>query len=230
MLLGFDADDTLWHNETIFESAHARFAEILARWHPRDTVERALYATEMRNLPLYGYGVKGFALSVLETALELAGDELRPAEVREILALERGMLEHPVDLLEGVADTVPALAAAHPLALITKGDLNHQSSKIERSGLRRHFRRVEIVADKSPAVYRSLLEAWGVAPRDFVMVGNSLRSDVLPVLEIGGTAVWVPYPLTWEHEKADVPPRDCPRFHTLASIRDLPALLAAPQA
>jgi putative hydrolase of the HAD superfamily len=227
LVLGFDADDTLWHNETLFAAAHAKFHALLAAHHDPDTVERALYATELRNLPFYGYGAKGFTLSAIETAIELTEGRVSSKELRDLIALGRDILAHPVELLDAVPDTLAALAAAgHRMILITKGDLHHQERKILASGLAPHFLATEVVSEKDDATYARVLRRHAVAPGRFLMVGNSLRSDVAPVLRLGGLAAHVPYPLTWEHEKLAELPHAPDRFFTLASIRELPALVA----
>jgi putative hydrolase of the HAD superfamily len=227
LVLGFDADDTLWHNETLFTAAHARFHALLAAHHEAAAVDRALYATELRNLPLYGYGAKGFTLSAIETAIELTEGRVSPKELRELIALGRDILAHPVELLDAVPDTLAALAAAgHRMLLITKGDLRHQESKIAASGLADHFLATEVVSEKDDATYARVLRRHAIAPERFLMVGNSLRSDIAPILRLGGLAAHVPYPLTWEHEKlAELPPAPG-RFFTLTSIRELPALVS----
>lgn len=226
LVLGFDADDTLWHNETLFAAAHQKFHALLAAHHDPDTVERALYATELRNLPLYGYGAKGFTLSAIETAIELTQGRVASSELRDLLALGRDILAHPVELLDAVPDTLAALAAGHRMLLITKGDLHHQERKILASGLASHFLATEVVSEKDDATYARVLRRHGIAPERFLMVGNSLRSDIAPVLRLGGLAAHVPYPLTWEHEKLDALPPAPGRFFTLTSIRELPALVA----
>jgi putative hydrolase of the HAD superfamily len=227
LVLGFDADDTLWHNETLFAAAHARFHALLAAHHDPQTVERALYATELRNLPLYGYGVKGFTLSAIETAIELTGGRVSATELRELVALGREILAHPVELLDAVPDTLATLAAAgHRMILITKGDLQHQERKIVESGLSPRFLATEVVSEKDDATYARVLRRHAIAPENFLMVGNSLKSDIAPVLRLGGLAAHVPYHLTWEHEKLDVLPDAPDRFFTLASLRELPALVA----
>lgn len=226
LALGFDADDTLWHNETLFAAAHARFHALLAAHHDPQTVERALYATELRNIPLYGYGVKGFTLSAIETAIELTDGRVSAQELRELVALGREILAHPVELLDAVPDTLAALAAAgHRMILITKGDLQHQERKIIESGLAPHFLATEVVSEKDDATYARVLRRHAIAPENFLMVGNSLKSDIAPVLRLGGLAAHVPYPLTWEHEKLDTLPAAPGRFFTLASLRELPAIL-----
>jgi len=224
--LGFDADDTLWHNETIFEEYHRRFQALLARYHDPQTVERALFATEMRNLELFGYGVKSFTLSAIETAIELTQGSIPADELRALLQMGKTMLAHPVELLDGVAETVAALAIQYPLFVITKGDLHHQERKFNRSGLAPHFAEIEIVSEKDARTYARILQHHGLTPGGFLMVGNSLRSDILPVIEIGGHAAHVPYPITWEAEQAAPPPAECGRFHALHHIRELPALVA----
>lgn len=227
LVLGFDADDTLWHNETLFAAAHARFRALLADRHDPVTVERALYATELRNLPLYGYGAKGFTLSAIETAITLTDGRVSAQELRELLALGRDILAHPVELLEAVPDVLTTLAAAgHRMLLITKGDLQHQERKIAESGLAPRFLATEVVSEKDEATYRRLLNRHGIVPERFLMVGNSLRSDIAPILALGGLAAHIPYPLTWEHEKLAAPPHAPGRFFTLASLRELPALVA----
>lgn len=226
LALGFDADDTLWHNETLFAAAHARFHALLAGHHDPETVERALYATELRNLPLYGYGVKGFTLSAIETAIELTGGRVSASELRGLVALGREILEHPVELLDAVPDTLAALSdAGHPMILITKGDLAHQERKITESGLASHFIATEVVSEKDEATYARVLRRHGIAAERFLMVGNSLKSDIAPVLGLGGLAAHVPYHVTWQHEQLDSPPSAPGRFFTLASLRELPALV-----
>ncbi|HTL68300.1 MAG TPA: HAD family hydrolase [Lacunisphaera sp.] len=224
--IGFDADDTLWRNEDIFERAHERYRALLARHHPAPEVDRVLFATEMRNLALYGYGVKGFTLSCVETAIELTHGAITSAEIAEILATGREMLAHPVELLEGAAEVVPALAREYRLILVTKGDLHHQERKVAASGLAPHFQAVEIVSEKDGPAYERLRQRHGLAWPEFAMVGNSLKSDILPVLELGGSGVHVPYHLLWQHEHVEEPPLDHPRFRRAHRLADLPAVLA----
>jgi putative hydrolase of the HAD superfamily len=224
-VIAFDADDTLWHNETIFEDVHARYRHMLAQYHDAATVERTLFATEMRNLDLYGYGVKGFTLSALETAIELSHGNISTNEISQLIALGRDMLAHPVELLPGVADTLASLASTHRLLVITKGDLRDQERKIAKSGLAEFFGHTEIVSDKNADSYASILRRHAISASSFVMVGNSLKSDILPVLSLGGTGVHIPYHLTWEHERAEPPPVNDGRFFTVKTIRELPSLL-----
>lgn len=224
-IIGFDADDTLWHNESIFDRAQQRYRELLAKYHPAAEVNRVLYQTEMRNLPLYGYGVKGFVLSASETAIELTQGAISAQEIREIFALGQEMLAHPVELLPGVAEIVPALARDYRLLLITKGDLHHQERKIAESGLTAHFSAIEILSEKDGATYERVLRRHGIAPDEFVMIGNSLKSDILPVLALGGAGVQVPYHLTWQHEHVEAVPHDQPRFRRVERLAELLPLL-----
>jgi putative hydrolase of the HAD superfamily len=224
-VIAFDADDTLWHNETIFAAVQERYRALLARYHDAETVNRTLFATEMRNLELYGYGVKGFTLSSIETAIELTRGAISAEEIRTILRLGREMLAHPVELLDGVAEVLAALSATHELMLITKGDLSHQQRKLARSGLAAHFRAIEVVAEKDEAAYAAILRHRRIDPADFLMVGNSLKSDILPVLALGAAAVHIPYHVTWQHEHMEQLPKVPGRFFQLMSIRGLPALL-----
>jgi putative hydrolase of the HAD superfamily len=225
--IAFDADDTLWHNQAIFENAHERCCTLLARYHDRAAVDRELYATEMRNLTVYGYGIKAFALDAIETAIRLTDRRVAAAEIQQILDLAQDMIKHPVELLPEVTETVAALAATHTLLVITKGDLYDQERKMADSGLASHFRAVEILTEKDSDAYARVLRKHGVAPGAFLMVGNSLKSDVLPVLGIGGAAAYIPYYFTSKHEEArsDISAGQV-RFVQLAAIGELPAALA----
>ena len=225
LCIGFDADDTLWHNENIFEDVHERYYTLLARYHDAATVERALFATEMRNLDLYGYGIKGFMLSSIETAIELTDGKVSTAELRELIALGREMLDHPVELLDGAVEVLESLAPAHRLILITKGDLRDQERKVSKSGIARHFEAIEIVSEKDARTYERIFARHGIDPVKFLMVGNSVKSDILPVLGLGGSGVHVPYRITWGHEHAETPPSDDGRFFRASCLRDLPGIV-----
>jgi putative hydrolase of the HAD superfamily len=227
LVIAFDADDTLWHNETIFENVHERYREMLSHYHDKATVDRTLFATEMRNLELYGYGVKGFTLSAIETAIELTNGKIPSDEIRRLLSLGRDMLAHPVELLDGVAETLAALAPSHRLLVITKGDLRDQERKVAKSGLADYFRHVEIVSDKTEAAYATILRRHAIPAHNFLMVGNSLKSDILPVLALGGTGVHIPYHLTWAHEHVETLPAAEGRFFEVKSIRDISRIVAA---
>lgn len=201
-LVGFDADDTLWRSEDYFQSAHAEFEGIMGRYLDLADarVHERLLATERRNIRLFGYGAKGMTLSMLETAIELSQARITAADLRHLLELGKGVLAHPVELLPGVRAAVEQVAARHRVVLITKGDLFHQEAKIAASGLADLFWRIEIVSEKDEAAYARVLRECQVAPERFAMVGNSLRSDIEPVLRLGGWGVHVPYRLTWALE------------------------------
>jgi putative hydrolase of the HAD superfamily len=222
--VGLDADDTLWHNETIFRLTQARFVELLAPHADEAGLRARLAEVERRNLRLYGYGVKGFILSILETAHELAPHADLTAVTREILAAGREMLAHPVEALPGVSETVAVLAERYRLVLITKGDLMHQENKVAASGLGELFSAVEIVSEKDASTYARVFQRHGTGPHEAAMVGNSLRSDILPALEAGAFCAYVPYHITWEHEVAE-PPVGHPRYVELTAIEHLPAWL-----
>ena len=225
LTIGFDADDTLWHNEVYFERVHERYRELLAHYHEAATVDRTLFATEMRNLPLYGYGAKGFMLSAIETAVELTKGKISAEEIRQLIVLGHGMLAHPVELLDGVAETLAELAGTYRLLVITKGDLHHQERKLARSGIAAHFRQVEIVSEKDEGTYAALWRRHGIDARRFLMVGNSLKSDIVPVLALGGAGVHVPYHLTWAAERVEKVPEGGANFFQIKTLRELPAVV-----
>ena len=224
-VVAFDGDDTLWHNERLFAEAQAEFRSLLASFHPAEWIDARLEEAERRNIPHFGYGIKGFSLSMIETAIELTEGRIESRDIRRILDVTKRMLAADVQLLDGVRETVAAVAASHRLLLITKGDLRDQERKVEQSGLGPFFEHVEIVSEKDARTYSAVLRRHGVPAERFLMVGNSLRSDVLPVLEVGGHAAHIPHALTWSHEVADPPPRGHPRFHSLPHIQGLPGLL-----
>jgi len=228
-LVAFDGDDTLWHSETEFAVTQERLRGLLAPHCDTGVLDARLLEVERTNLELYGYGAKAFTLSVLETAAEVVGDRLTVADVRAILGIGKDLLSHPVELLEGAADAVQWCAARWPTIVITKGDLFHQESKVARSGLGDVLRAVDIVAEKHPAAYERVCRRHGCAPESFVMVGNSLRSDIAPVLSLGGFGVHVPYPLTWELDRVDDEDelRAHERFRAITTLADVPAVLGA---
>ncbi len=224
--VGLDADDTLWHNETIFRLTHDRFVALLADHADRATLETRLAETETRNLRLYGYGVKGFTLSMIETAMELTGGQAPASVVREILAAGREMLAHPVETLPGVDEALAALSESYRLVLITKGDLLDQERKLAASGLGDLFAAVEIVSEKDRGTYERVFARHGTGAGEAVMAGNSMKSDVLPALEAGAWAVHIPYVITWAHELADAPVAH-ERYGALTDISKLPAWIAS---
>ena len=221
--IGLDADDTLWENETFFRMTEGEFAALLADHAEGADIASRLLDVERANLARYGFGIKGFMLSMVQTAIELTDGRIDGRAIGRILELGQEMLAHPVDLLPGVVQALDALADRR-LILITKGDLIDQERKIAASGLAERFDAVEILADKSPETYARVLFRADVAPERFAMVGNSMKSDVLPVVELGGHGVFIPHAMTWAIEHADAP--DHPRAHRLDSIADLPGLIA----
>jgi putative hydrolase of the HAD superfamily len=226
LAIGFDADDTLWHNENIFEQVHARYFALLAHHHDAATVERTLFATEMRNLELYGYGIKGFMLSAIETAIGLTSGRISSEEVAQILALGREMLTHPVEPLPGADAVLAELAPHYRLLLITKGDLRDQERKVAKSGLAGRFTHIEVVSEKDQGAYGRLLRRQAIDPHRFLMVGNSLKSDIVPVLALGASGVHIPYRITWAHEQVEPPADADGRLFRIASLQELPEVVA----
>ncbi|WP_308915785.1 HAD family hydrolase [Jannaschia sp. LMIT008] len=223
-VIGFDADDTLWHNETVFRLTQDRFADLLAEHVERDHLMDRLLAAETRNLSHYGFGVKGFVLSMIETAIEVTDGRVPTAVIADLMAAGREMLAHPVEPLPGARDAVTTLAPDHRLVLVTKGDLLDQERKLAASGLGDLFDDVHIVSDKTPATYARAFALDG--PDRALMVGNSLRSDVNPALAAGSWGVFVPSEIEWALER-DAEPVDHPRYRRIATLADLPALVAA---
>ncbi len=224
-MIAFDADDTLWHMESLFHLTHEKYAALLSHYHSAKWIEKKLFETEMRNLKHFGYGVKGFTLSMIETAIELTEGRIKGDDIQKIVDLGKQMLKAPVQLLEHAEDTIKTLSASYPLMILTKGDLFDQESKIARSGLSTYFKYIEIRTRKTKAAYKAVFKKYNIAPQRFLMVGNSLRSDIFPVLELGGYAVFIPYPFYWEHEKvtdANINPGKYPRYMELEHIGQLP--------
>ncbi len=224
-VVGFDGDDTLWHSETRFHLTQAEFRDLLQRHAPDADVDARLADKEMQNLSIYGYGVKSFTLSMLETAIELTGGRIPAGDLNTILGWGKKMLTQPTELLDGVEETLRAIAAAHDVYLITKGDLFNQESKLASSGLGDLFLGVEIVSEKNGDTYRGIFKRRGIDPSEFVMVGNSLRSDIVPVVALGGRAVHIPYQVTWAHEEVaeDLLPKQ--GWRRIERIAELPGVL-----
>ena len=220
-MVGFDGDDTLWRSEDYYRGAQREFEALLARYVDLDDVYARLYAVEKRNLALFGYGAKGMTLSMLEAAIEITGSRIEARDLHRIVAIGKSLLQHPVELLPGIVDAVAAIARMHPVVLVTKGDLFHQEAKVRESGLAGFFRRIEIVSEKDVPTYARLLEEFGVAASEFVMIGNSLRSDIAPVLELGGWGVHMPYHVTWAHETEASVADDAPRLRRVAGAHEL---------
>ena len=226
MHIAFDADDTLWHNELVFNVTQERFVALMSAHVPNEGLGKRLTEMERANLRLYGYGVKGFTLSMIETALHVSKNQLPAAVIRQILDAGKAMLEHPIELLPHVRETLAALHGRHPLMLITKGDLFDQESKLARSGLSGYFDIVEIVSEKDPETYRNLLARHRIAAERFVMIGNSVKSDMLPVVQIGGNAVHIPYESQWALDKVKHEGPEAEGFFEIADMSQLPAVLA----
>ena len=224
-VVGLDGDDTLWHNETRFSVTQGELRDLLRRHVPDADVDSHLAETEMKNLGMYGYGVKAFTLSMIETAIEVTHGKIPATDLEVILGWGKRMLMEPTELLAGVEAALQELGKRYDLLLITKGDLFDQESKLARSGLAGLFLGVEIVSEKNVDSYRRILERRGIKPEEFVMVGNSPRSDIAPVLELEARAVHIPYPLTWHHEH--VPEESLPRegWYRIDSISELSRLL-----
>ena len=223
-IVAFDADDTLWHNERFFQLTQTRFAELLSEYTDPDHLSERLLNAERRNLGRYGYGIKGFVLSMIETALEVTEDTVPGPVVRELIEAGHEMLAHPIELLPHAEATLAALSGRYTLALITKGDLLDQERKVAQSGLGAVFDVVEIVAEKTPETYARIFRRVGAEPSRSVMVGNSLKSDVIPALEIGGAGVHVPHALTWALEQEDAPVNH-PKFYAIAHLGALPEVI-----
>ena len=202
-VIGFDADDTLWVNETYFRDAELEFAKLLARYETANKIDQELFKMEMKNLPVYGYGVKGFVLSMVEMALELSNHEVSNSTINAILNIGKDMLSKPVELLEGVEDVLKSLSADYRLILVTKGDLLDQERKLIKSGLTDYFHHIEVLSDKQEANYSKLLNHLDIKPSEFLMIGNSLKSDILPLVNLKAKAIHVPFHTTWLHEQVN---------------------------
>jgi putative hydrolase of the HAD superfamily len=224
-VIGFDADDTLWQNEILYSQAKRQFAELLSADQDPQRIEHRLDEIESENIRYYGYGIKSFALSMLETAAEIIQGRVVGKEFHQTIDIIKRMLTAEVQQFEHAEETLAALSAKYPLMLITKGDYVEQTRKIERSGLGQYFRYIEIVVDKTAEYYRQVLQKYNLDPQRFIMVGNSLRSDILPVLELGGQAVYIPFAQTWAHEVVEKPPAEMPGYFEIEHLGQLPALL-----
>ncbi|WP_341233719.1 HAD family hydrolase [uncultured Sulfitobacter sp.] len=223
-LIGFDADDTLWHNEHYFVLTQDHFADLLRDHTAPDTLMDRLLIAERRNIPHYGFGIKGFTLSMIETAIEVTDGKVPATVIAEILDAGREMLSHPVDLLPHAQETLEALQGRYKLVLITKGDLLDQERKLALSGLRDMFDGIEIVSDKTPATYKRIFNQFGDGTERGMMVGNSMKSDVVPMVDAGGWGIHVPHGQTWALEHAE-PPHHAQRFRQIADLSELEQIL-----
>jgi putative hydrolase of the HAD superfamily len=229
-LIGFDADDTLWHNESIYRMGRMKFQKLLAKYDlqgsaDETSIDERLNEIEIGNLRIYGYGVMSFVLSLIETSIHLTNGQVTAGDIQALVELAKEMLNAEVQLFDGAAGTVGRLASSYPLMLITKGDLQHQGSKIERSGIKEYFRHLEIVSEKSPGIYAQILDKHNIEPKRFLMVGNSLRSDIMPVVEIGGWAIHVPNNLTWSYEAVAPSDQVRQRYFEAEDLKHVPDLV-----
>jgi len=202
-VIGFDADDTLWVNETYFREAELEFGKLMQPYETINKIDQELFKIEIENLPIYGYGIKGFVLSMMETALKLSNSQVNQKTMNAIIDIGKNMLNKPVELLDGVEKTLKTLSQSHRLIMATKGDLLDQERKLEKSGLIKYFHHIEVMSDKKDNDYIKLLSHLDINPEEFLMIGNSLKSDILPLVNIGANAIHVPFHTTWQHEMVD---------------------------
>ena len=224
-VIGFDADDTLWVNETYFREAEMAFAKLLSKYETANKIDQELFRVEIDNLPLYGYGVKAFTLSMVESALELSNYNISTKTIEAILKIGKDMLEKPVELLDGVEEVLKNLSKKYRLILATKGDLLDQERKLEKSGLTEYFHHIEVLSDKKETNYSKLLNHLDINPSEFLMIGNSLKSDILPLVNIMAHAIHVPFHTTWAHEEVTEEETNGKNYKTINSLTSLLKLL-----
>lgn len=219
-IIAFDADDTLWHNESYFRATEKKFYALLEGYLPEHALAKELFRVEMQNLELYGYGIKAFTLSMIESAMQISEGTLKLSDIEKLIQYGKELLQMPVELVDDVEQVLQALHGRYKLVLATKGDLLDQHRKLTKSGLGKYFHHIEIMSEKKELDYERLIRRLDIAPSDLVMIGNSLKSDVLPVLALGGTAFHIPYHVTWAHEHVD---REIihENFHSLTRLTDL---------
>jgi len=226
-VIGFDADDTLWVNETYFRDAELEFAKLLAQYETANKIDQELFRKEIENLPLYGYGIKGFILSMVEMALEISNGNASNTIIQKILEIGKDMLNKPVDLLEGVEEVLRTLSKDFRLVVVTKGDLLDQERKLQKSGLLDYFHHIEILSDKQEENYSKLLDHLDLKASEFLMIGNSLKSDVLPLVRIGAKAIHIPFHTTWIHEQVNDDDTKNKSYKTVGSLLEVLPLLNA---
>ncbi|NUM82055.1 HAD family hydrolase [bacterium] len=219
-IIAFDADDTLWDNEPYFRETERKFCEMLEDFLPQHSVSRELLQTEIKDIPLYGFGIKSFMLSMIETAIRISDGNIRIAAIEKILRLGQEQMQLPVHLIDGVEDVLKALQPRYRLVMATKGDLVDQERKLKKSSLAGYFHHIEIMSDKKEADFKKLIDHLDISPDELMMIGNSLKSDIMPVLNLGGHGIHVPYHVTWEHEKVDAM-IDHAHFRQVESIKDV---------
>jgi len=224
-VIGFDADDTLWVNETYFREAEIAFGKLLFEYETLNTIDQELFKKEIDNLPLYGYGIKAFVLSMVESALEQSNYNVSNQAISAILNIGKDMLNKPVELLDGVEEVLKHFSKKYRLILATKGDLLDQERKLEKSGLTKYFHHIEVLSDKQEVNYSRLLNHLDINPSEFLMIGNSLKSDVLPLVNIKAHAIHVPFHTTWAHEQVTEQETNGKAYKTISSLRELIKLL-----
>lgn len=223
-VVAFDADDTLWVNETYFRDAENEFAKLLSDYETENKIHQELFKKEIENLAIYGYGVKGFMLSMVECALELSNYKINQKTIDKILNIGKEMLAQPIELLDGVEEVLQKLQGKYKLIVATKGDLLDQEKKLEKSGLLKYFHHIEVMSEKKVADYRKMTARLDINPKEFLMIGNSLKSDVLPLIEIGASAIHIPFHTTWAHEKVSKEEEDT-TYETLSNIKEVLTIL-----
>jgi len=224
-IIAFDGDDTLWVNESYYRKTEQLFYKLLSDYLPAERVSEELFKIEMRNLPTYGYGAKAFTLSMIETAIQISNGKISANQISEIIKLGKQLIDSPIELLDGVPDILSKLSRSYTLILATKGDLLDQERKLQKSRLESCFHHIEIMSDKQESNYQKLLSHLNTDPSHFLMVGNSLKSDILPILNIGGQAIYVPYHTTWLHEQLDEKALEDRHFHEITTLTELPIIL-----
>ena len=224
-VIAFDADDTLWVNETYFRDAENEFAALLNDYETENKIHQELFKKEIDNLELYGYGVKGFTLSMIECALELSNYQIPQKTLDRILNIGKEMLEKPIELLDGVEEVLQQLQGKYKLIVATKGDLLDQQRKLEKSGISKYFHHVEVMSEKKPVDYKKMLQRLDINPADLLMIGNSLKSDVLPLIEVGASAIHIPFHTTWAHETVSKEQKSTMEYKTLSNIKEVIDLL-----
>lgn len=220
-VIAFDADDTLWVNETYFREAEEEFAKLLSKYETKNKIDQELFKTEIKNLAIYGYGIKGFVLSMIECALELSNYKIKPTVIEKIVDIGKDMLEKPIELLDGVEEVLKKLQGNYKLIVATKGDLLDQERKLEKSNLLKYFHHIEVMSDKKTKDYKKIIRHLDIEPKEILMVGNSLKSDVLPLLKIGASAIHIPFHTTWVHEEVALEEQQNTDFITLRNIKEL---------
>ncbi|QXP79440.1 MULTISPECIES: HAD family hydrolase [Winogradskyella] len=220
-VIGFDADDTLWVNETYFREAEEEVGALLSHFETPNKIDQELFKIEIKNLPTYGYGVKGFILSMIELALELSNNTVSNDIIGKILEIGKSMINKPIELLEGVEEVLIELSKDYKLIVVTKGDLLDQERKLEKSGLLKHFHHIEVLSEKHDTNYRQLLKRLDIEPKSFLMIGNSLKSDVLPLVKVGAQAIHMPFHTTWQHEKVTKKEANGSEYTTVEKLTEI---------